>query len=481
MNSNDIPDRYPECYLPISIELKEELVGDGYPLPEFEDQGSEYLKGFRVALITTHGPELPEFHVPVNYLRDRGASVEVLTPDWIFDKQEGETSGMVVLAQWLAVKVCVRADKKISDAKIEDYDAIIIIGGAWNPIMLRTDQSVLRFIYNANIQGILIASICHGPQVLISTKAFSATKRNHAFPDRTRVTGVDDIKEDLRNAGFIVVKNKPVVYDEDQRLITSPDPKKESLQRFCEETGKQGYLLLQGKTRSMNALKPSNLKGKSKDIMKPLRQFLLSFISAEKDKYMKLVLQLFLLVAQIIMLINLFQHNRDDKYSWDLILSIAIVSTILLLTLVVDHLQSISIGKDGLKAEIRELRDVIKANETELFKLISLSMGDHTYCNLRKFVNENGTGPRSYGDYKKPHHQGLESELYYLRNLGYVEFIKDNEDKVKSIYDIPPNGEEGNEGNDLSKYIRVTKQGIDYVNLREKIEGKIDCQPFWQS
>ncbi len=159
----------------------------------------------------------------------------------------------------------------------------------------------------------------------------------------------------------------------------------------------------------MNALKPSNLKGKSKGIMKPLRQFLLSFISAEKDN-MKLVLQLFLLVAQIIMLINLVQHNRADKYSLDLILSIAIASSLLLLTLIVDHLQSISIGKNGLKAEIRELRDVINANETELFKLISLSMGDHTYCNLRKFVNENGTGPRSYGDYKKPHHQGLEIE-----------------------------------------------------------------------
>ncbi len=58
-----------------------------------------------------------------------------------------------------------------------------------------------------------------------------------------------------------------------------------------------------------------------------------------------------------------------------------------------------------------------------------------------------------------------------------MEFIKDNEDKVKSIYDIP----DGKEGNDLSRCIKVTQKGIDYVNLREKIEGKIDCQPLWQS
>ena len=28
--------------------------------------------GRRVALLTTHGPELPEFGVPVTYLRERG-------------------------------------------------------------------------------------------------------------------------------------------------------------------------------------------------------------------------------------------------------------------------------------------------------------------------------------------------------------------------------------------------------------------------
>jgi protease I len=235
MYSHELPLNYPEHYLPIPKNLKDSLVGENYLLPEFDDQGSEYLRGFRVALVTTHGPELPEFHVPVSYLRDRGALVEVLTPDWLFDSQPGESSGMVVLAQWLEVNVCVRADKKVSVAKIEDYDAIIIIGGAWNPIMLRTDKSILSFIYNAHSRRLLIASICHGPQVLISAKA---------FPVGTRVTGVCDIREDLANAGF-VVEDKLVVYDEDNRLITSPNPKTEALKKFCEKIGKQAHLLLE--------------------------------------------------------------------------------------------------------------------------------------------------------------------------------------------------------------------------------------------
>jgi protease I len=214
--------------------LRDSLVGKNYLLPEFEDQGLERLKGFRVALITSHGSELPEFHVPLLYLRDRSASVEVVAQDWLFGTKQGEASGMVVLAQFLAVNVCVKADKKISDARIEDYDAIIVLGGAWNPIMLRTDEQVLGFIREAHKRGVLIASICHGPQVLISSKA---------FPAGTRATGVDDIRGDLTNAGF-VIEDKPVVYDESEQLITSPSPEPEPLKAFCEEIGKYAHRLV---------------------------------------------------------------------------------------------------------------------------------------------------------------------------------------------------------------------------------------------
>lgn len=213
-------------YDPVPEALRARLVGEDYDLPDFGATDPESLKGYRVALVTTHGPELPEFHVPLHYLRDRGAAVEVVTQDWLFDWQPG-AEGMVVLAQWLAINVCVKADKKISNAKIEDYDAVIIIGGAWNPIMLRTDGPILNFIRDAHSRRLLIASICHGPQVLIST---------NAFPRETLATGVDDIRVDMANAGFTVL-NELVVYDESQRLITSPNPKGPALKEFCEQIG----------------------------------------------------------------------------------------------------------------------------------------------------------------------------------------------------------------------------------------------------
>lgn len=231
MNSHDLTAHY----LPLPPTLADRLVGGNYVLPEFEQQDAEYLKGFRAVVLTTHGPELPEFHVPVTYLRERGASVDVVTPDWLFNSKDlGLNAGLVVLAQWLAVKVCVKADKPISDAKVEDYHAVIILGGAWNPIMLRTEESVLQFIRSAHENGALIAAICHGPQVLINANIRPDGTR--IFLEGTHITGVDDIRIDLKNAGFIV-EDKPVVVDEVQRLITSPNPGTESIKQFCLEIG----------------------------------------------------------------------------------------------------------------------------------------------------------------------------------------------------------------------------------------------------
>ncbi len=222
-------------YDPLPAALKARLVGDDYPLPVFGPAEPENLNDYRFALVTTHGPELPEFDVPLTYLRDRDATVDVVTQDWLFDWQP-EAPGMVVLIQWLAANVCVQADKRISDTKIEDYDGIIIIGGAWNPIMLRTDGAITNFVRDAQKQRKLIAAICHGPQLLISSQA---------FPPGTKATCVNDVKIDLANAGFRLPdgpdnadeydKAYPVVYDERHRLITSPSPK--TLKEFCEEIG----------------------------------------------------------------------------------------------------------------------------------------------------------------------------------------------------------------------------------------------------
>ena len=87
---------------------------------------------------------------------------------------------------------------------------------------------------------ILIAALCHGPQVLISTEA---------FPKGTQATGVHDIQRDLKNAGF-AVQDKPAPYTM-KTSASSPDsesPAGRTFKAFCDEIGKYARRLIQERT-----------------------------------------------------------------------------------------------------------------------------------------------------------------------------------------------------------------------------------------
>ena len=65
-----------------------------------------------------------------------------------------------------------------------------------------------------------------------------------------------------------------------------------------------------------------------------------------------------------------------------------------------------------------------------------------------------------FGEFTKEPHIGLETELYHLRNLGYVVL---KEGTVRSIHDIPDGKHE-----ELSDYVEITPKGRKYVQLREQ-------------
>ena len=181
--------------------------------------------------ISADGPELPELHVPMQYLRDRGASVLLAGQDWIF--QYRQPAGHIVLAEWLSDALCLKADLRLSDVKAEEFDAVFIPGGAWNPDMLRTDDAALKVVRQAHELGLLIASLCHGPQVLINA-AFDAPEGQTNFPSRgVHLTGTGSIRRDLTNAGFIVHSDDATVYDADANLLTARDPN--DLGPLCEK------------------------------------------------------------------------------------------------------------------------------------------------------------------------------------------------------------------------------------------------------
>jgi len=211
-----------------------DTVGTDYPLPVFETADPNWLEGARVLVISADGPELPELDVPINYLRQRGAKVDLAGQDWIF--QYRDPAGHIVIAEWLSDRICIQADLRLSDVKLEDYDALFVPGGAWNPDMLRTDATALSIVRRARELDILVVSLCHGPQVIISA-AFDAPEGETCFPSKgVAITGTGSIRRDLANAGFTVHHDRATVYDAAANLLTARDPN--DLGPLCEEFGR---------------------------------------------------------------------------------------------------------------------------------------------------------------------------------------------------------------------------------------------------
>lgn len=110
-------------------------------------------------------------------------------------------------------EISYATDKAIADVQAGDYDAIVIPGGS-SPENLRQNADILKFVKEANEAGKPIASICHGPQILISADLLKG---------RT-ITSYPPLKDDVVNAGA-EFKDEEVVVD--RNYITSRTPEDE--------------------------------------------------------------------------------------------------------------------------------------------------------------------------------------------------------------------------------------------------------------
>ncbi len=102
------------------------------------------------------------------------------------------------------------ADKSIADVQGQLFDALIIPGG-YAPDRWRRDPDILDLVKEHSRQNRLIASICHGPWLLISAGIVKGR----------RVTGFHAIKDDLLNAGADYRGND---MEEDGKLLTATNP-----------------------------------------------------------------------------------------------------------------------------------------------------------------------------------------------------------------------------------------------------------------
>src|SRR4029077_2507112 len=99
----------------------------------------------------------------------------------------------IMAVQYLAPVGWVKVDRRADEIGVDDYDAIFIPGGSWNPDNLRAAKDVISFIQNFFRSGKLVAAICHAPVVLATANILKGKK----------LTGYWNVQTDLINAGGI--------------------------------------------------------------------------------------------------------------------------------------------------------------------------------------------------------------------------------------------------------------------------------------
>ena len=136
-----------------------------------------------------------EFIYPYYRLKEEGFDVAVATDDG------KETLGI------LGTKIPV--DISVSEVNPDEFDLLILPGGAKAMEYMRQNEKILEIISDWNRKGKVIGSICHGSQLLISAKAVHGKK----------ISGYYSIKDDIKNAGAEYI-DAPFVTD--TNIITSP-------------------------------------------------------------------------------------------------------------------------------------------------------------------------------------------------------------------------------------------------------------------
>src|ERR1700721_4438492 len=140
------------------------------------------LKVKRIGIIATHGVEETEVSIPRKWFEARGAIGHLVSPNHIeyapaFGIQFPEIAKTHVLAiQFTENSGWIPIDARIQEATVEDYDAVYVPGGAWNPDQLRANSAVLSFLQKFQATGKPLGALCHGSQVFLTPKLTKGRK-----------------------------------------------------------------------------------------------------------------------------------------------------------------------------------------------------------------------------------------------------------------------------------------------------------------
>lgn len=181
---------------------------------------SRDLDGIRVAILLDTDFEQVELTEPRKALEDAGATCRIVSP-------RTEVTGMKHDEKQDTFKVDLSLDR----ANPDDFDALLLPGGALNADSLRVNRKAQDFVRRMDQNGKPMAVICHAPWLLVSARI---AKGRH-------LTSYHTIQDDMFNAGANW-ENREVIVD--RNLVTSRQPSdipafnREMIRLFAESRGR---------------------------------------------------------------------------------------------------------------------------------------------------------------------------------------------------------------------------------------------------
>lgn len=160
------------------------------------------LDGLQVAILATDGVEEIELTDPREAVERAGARTMLLAPKAgeIQAMKHDEKAGRF------------RVDMAIDKAHPDEFDAVMLPGGALNADKLRVDKAAQDFVRRMDEARKPLAAICHAPWLLVSAGVVKLR----------RLTSYHTIQDDIRNAGGMWEDHEVVL---DGNWVTSRAPK----------------------------------------------------------------------------------------------------------------------------------------------------------------------------------------------------------------------------------------------------------------
>ncbi|MGE5619973.1 MAG: type 1 glutamine amidotransferase domain-containing protein [Sphingomonadaceae bacterium] len=183
-------------------------------------QQKDILRGVRVAIIVADDFEQVEMTEPRKALEEAGAETVLISP------VRNQVQGMKHDVKADTFKV----DLPIDQANPDDFDAVLLPGGALNADALRMNRKARDFVRNFDSLGKPIAVICHAPWLLVSAGLVKGR----------RLAAYYTIQDDIRNAGGEWVDEGVV---RDRNWVSSRQPSdipafnREMIQLFVQSKG----------------------------------------------------------------------------------------------------------------------------------------------------------------------------------------------------------------------------------------------------